>query len=251
MTNCEKNQELISRMIDGDLTGAEQSELREHIAVCPECQRLYDAFSAVSGLISDDLAEPPSNMKDNIMWEVSGKKGKITPFRRWRATLAAAACLALVLFGASKAGLFGEGEGLASLRNLSGNRDAQSQAADTLPAGYGAMKSGEAAIVATLTCNGTEYAISDTAVYEELCSVIAPAEAADAADSGVQSTSLTAPPASEASRAKGYTLLTADGKAFEIILHDDGLYCREDGGEAYLSAGSSQEFLTLVEQITK
>ena len=45
MTDCEKCREMISCLLDGELSQAEQSFVREHIAACPECRSVYDAFS--------------------------------------------------------------------------------------------------------------------------------------------------------------------------------------------------------------
>lgn len=44
MIDCEKCREMISCLLDGELSQAEQSLVREHIASCPECRSVYDAF---------------------------------------------------------------------------------------------------------------------------------------------------------------------------------------------------------------
>ena len=45
MTKCKTYQELISRMIDEDLTEAERSELSKHVKRCPDCAAVYVAFA--------------------------------------------------------------------------------------------------------------------------------------------------------------------------------------------------------------
>lgn len=47
MTDCEKCREMISCLLDGELSQAEQSFVREHIAACPECRSVYDALSLI------------------------------------------------------------------------------------------------------------------------------------------------------------------------------------------------------------
>ena len=48
MQDCAYMQELISRMIDGELDADEQAVLAKHLEDCPACRTMYDAFNAVS-----------------------------------------------------------------------------------------------------------------------------------------------------------------------------------------------------------
>ena len=102
MSGCEYYQELISRMLDEDLSRDERAALAEHLGTCRECAAMYQAFSALSDTISSDLEEPPEELCDNIMAEL--RRSEIV--RRNRRTglsrqvknlIAAAACAALVL----------------------------------------------------------------------------------------------------------------------------------------------------------
>lgn len=102
MSGCEYYQELISRMLDEDLSRDERAALAEHLGTCRECAAMYQAFSALSDTISSDLAEPPEELCDNIMAEL--RRSEI--IRRNRRTglsrqvknlIAVAACAALVL----------------------------------------------------------------------------------------------------------------------------------------------------------
>lgn len=100
MKQCAAMQELISRLLDGDLDAAEQAALAEHLVVCPECQALYEAFSAVSGALRKQQEEPPERLHENVMAAVRrdamGKRNRRAR-RRWGALLSAAAVAALAI----------------------------------------------------------------------------------------------------------------------------------------------------------
>lgn len=100
----EKCIELISCLLDGELSEREEAEVREHIAACPECKSVYDAFAALSGSVSQ-LEEPPEWLHEDIMSAVSRERRK-KPRVIWLRTLSAAACLALVVLAGVKFGLF-------------------------------------------------------------------------------------------------------------------------------------------------
>lgn len=109
MEQCAAMQELISRLLDGDLDAAEQAALAEHLAVCPECKALYEAFSAVSGALEEQQEEPPERLHENVMAAVRrdamGKRNRRAR-RRWGALLSAAAVAALAIglrFGLNRA----------------------------------------------------------------------------------------------------------------------------------------------------
>lgn len=100
MEQCAAMQELISRLLDEDLNAAERAALAEHLAVCPECQALYEAFSAVSGALRKQQEEPPARLHENVMAAVRrdamGKRNRRAR-RRWGALLSAAAVAALAI----------------------------------------------------------------------------------------------------------------------------------------------------------
>lgn len=102
MSSCEYYQEMISRMIDDELSEAERTVLARHLDTCPECSALYAAFNGLSAAIADDLAEPPEDLSDNIMAELrrADIQAKNRRKPRWWGALAAAACLALVIMAA-------------------------------------------------------------------------------------------------------------------------------------------------------
>lgn len=100
MSGCEQNQELISRMLDEDLSEEEKALVAEHLRVCPDCAALYAAFSGLSGAIQGDLEEPPASLRETVMAavrrEALAEKRPLRLSRPMRSFLAAAACLALL-----------------------------------------------------------------------------------------------------------------------------------------------------------
>lgn len=108
MIDCEKCREMISCLLDGELSQAEQSLVREHIAACPECRSVYDAFSAVSAQLHEE--EPlPDGLHEKIMSGIKARPKKKTGIV-WIKYLSAAACLALVIFAGVKSGMLSPAE---------------------------------------------------------------------------------------------------------------------------------------------
>lgn len=102
MNSCEYYQELISRMIDDELSAEESAVLAQHLESCPECSAMYQAFSGISQAIAEDMEEPPEYLRESIMAELRReqiKKENRKKFR-WKNVLATAACLAVVVAAA-------------------------------------------------------------------------------------------------------------------------------------------------------
>lgn len=102
MSSCEYYQELISRLVDEELSAGEQAVLVSHLEHCPDCAALVQAFQSISAVIAEDLAEPPEALSENVMAvlrreEITAKNRKKI---RWKGPLATAACLALVIAAA-------------------------------------------------------------------------------------------------------------------------------------------------------
>ncbi len=99
MSRCEQYQEWISRMVDGDLSGAEERELREHVKTCPECALLYQAFSALSDEMQSDLEDVPLDLRESVMADV--RREEIRRRNRipsiLRGVMSVAACAAIVV----------------------------------------------------------------------------------------------------------------------------------------------------------
>lgn len=99
MTECEKIQEKLSEMLDGELSEADEAEARAHIAHCPDCAALYAAFSA----LSEAAAEPedvPDELHAAVMDRVRRAEKAVKfqkNFQRWRPIALAAACLVVLV----------------------------------------------------------------------------------------------------------------------------------------------------------
>ena len=104
MSDCTKYIELISSMVDGELSAEQELELRTHIEHCDECRKVYEAFMGISDALSEDLVEPPEMLTKGIMFKINMQKKGKNRFAIGRFT-AIAACLALILFGASHFGI--------------------------------------------------------------------------------------------------------------------------------------------------
>lgn len=104
MTGCEYYQELISRMLDDDLSKAERDELAEHVKRCPDCAAVYVAFRSLSENIGGELEEVPEDLHEKIMSDARREHLRVrnraaTASRRWHYVLTAAACLVLIVAG--------------------------------------------------------------------------------------------------------------------------------------------------------
>lgn len=105
MNECEKYQEMISAMLDGELGGVEHEQLIAHMSSCAECRELYELLSAVTGSGLWELPEAPEGLHEHIMSGVkaaAAEKKKQGLSRRLRPWMATAACLVLiagVIFG--------------------------------------------------------------------------------------------------------------------------------------------------------
>lgn len=102
MSSCEYYQELISRMVDEELSAEEQAVLVSHLEHCPDCAALYQAFQSISGVIAEDLEEPPEALSENVMAALRREeiKNKNRKTLRWKGPLATAACLTVVIAAA-------------------------------------------------------------------------------------------------------------------------------------------------------
>lgn len=102
MSSCEYYQELISRMVDEELSAEEQAVLAPHLEHCPDCAALYQAFQRISGVIAEGLEEPPEALSENVMAALWREqiKNKNRKTMRWKGPLATAACLAVVIAAA-------------------------------------------------------------------------------------------------------------------------------------------------------
>lgn len=110
MSGCEYYQELISRMLDEDISRDERAALAEHLGTCRECAAMYQAFSALSDTISSGMVDPPEELTDNIMAELRRseirRNNRRMP-RQMKNLIAAAACAAVVIAAVGGAAIVG------------------------------------------------------------------------------------------------------------------------------------------------
>ena len=88
---------LVSAVIDGEATDEERAELAAHIAECPECAALLEAYSAVGAELADGV-EPPAKLAEGIMYRVKNEKKK-RRFAFGRFTAIAAAAIVIIFAG--------------------------------------------------------------------------------------------------------------------------------------------------------
>ena len=99
MMECEYYRELISCLVDGELSEAEEKELADHLNVCPECAALHAAFADLSSLMEEDMEDAPESLCANVMAEL--RRAEIIKKNRRKsavkAVLATAACAVFVI----------------------------------------------------------------------------------------------------------------------------------------------------------
>ena len=109
MTECERYQELISRMADEELAKSERAALSAHMEHCSQCNAMYAVFSNLSEIIGQDTEPLPEGLHENIMADIRRsaiKQRNVKERRRFvipkpfRNVIAAAACAAVVIFAA-------------------------------------------------------------------------------------------------------------------------------------------------------
>ena len=66
MNDCQKIQEMISAMLDGELLAKEREAIEEHIAACHKCAAMYADFTALSGVFEESREEVPANLHTKI-----------------------------------------------------------------------------------------------------------------------------------------------------------------------------------------
>ena len=135
MKDCAYYQELISRLIDREITPEEGEELAAHARECAECRAVYTAFVSLSDMLSSDLVEAPEELSETVMAEIrraelwkKNRRPRRAP-RRW-AALAASAVLVIGLGALTLPRLLGrKGAAPAANREMLYSAEAPAQAA--------------------------------------------------------------------------------------------------------------------------
>ena len=105
MNSCEYYQELISRLVDGEVNRDEYADLMAHMKDCSRCNAMYAVFHDLSEILAEEENEElPEGLHENIMAGVRRsaieKQNRRRRSHLVRNVLTAAACAALVLFAA-------------------------------------------------------------------------------------------------------------------------------------------------------
>lgn len=105
MNSCAYYQELISTLVDGEISREEHEALMLHLNTCSRCNAMYAVFHDLSDILSEEAPPLPEGLHENIMAGVrrSELMKKNRRMRRigLRTALTAAACAVLVLFAAA------------------------------------------------------------------------------------------------------------------------------------------------------
>ena len=104
MNSCAYYQELISSLVDGELSEEENEALMLHLNTCSRCNAMYAVFHDLSDILSEDPEPLPEGLHENIMAGVRRseimKKNRRMRRIGLRTAMTAAACAVLVLFAA-------------------------------------------------------------------------------------------------------------------------------------------------------
>lgn len=98
--NCDTALEMMSAMLDGELTQEESEQLQAHLAACESCRAVYAELAAIDSAVAADQAEPPEALHDAVMAAIcTGQNRKKTgKIRTWLVIgIAAAAALTLAV----------------------------------------------------------------------------------------------------------------------------------------------------------
>ena len=168
MRSCSEYQELISRLLDEDLSADEQAELERHVSGCAECRAMLDAFRSLSGALAEDLEEVPAGLHESIMADARREalRRRQAP-KRVRRFLAMAACAALVILAAAAnlPKLQHDAAMLAAPKEAASGETAYLEAADETTAEAPAEEPAEAEPAASASDRGEQYAADDAAAY--------------------------------------------------------------------------------------
>ena len=108
MKDCLEYEELISALVDGEVSDKDRVRLKAHLETCPACAELFAAYRSMSKTVAAPEVEPPETLRDNVMRQVKGERResrKVIFIRRF-AGIAAALVVVAGLYIVGK-GLFG------------------------------------------------------------------------------------------------------------------------------------------------
>lgn len=128
MNGCDKFESLLARFIHGEVLLHEKEDLERHLAVCAECEKLYEDITGIDRLLKASphkLVDPPPYLRAKILANLPEEQA--VPFGRgwakWAAGVAAAAACALVAVALYR-GAAPKGDRVASLTSPPGESGA-------------------------------------------------------------------------------------------------------------------------------
>lgn len=81
MTPCDRYQEQLSCLLDGELSPEERRKLAAHIRTCPDCRGMYEAFRGLSAVLAEETVAPPEDLTARIMSAVRAAPAPAHPSR--------------------------------------------------------------------------------------------------------------------------------------------------------------------------
>lgn len=116
MKDCEEYQDACSAYLDGELTKAEETQLKAHLAVCPACEAYYKALQDLHTKCEPEKVTIPENLHENIMACIMEEAQKnVVPIEKRRRrppmfTMVAAAAVVVILATTGRLGDLTQGQ---------------------------------------------------------------------------------------------------------------------------------------------
>lgn len=96
MQDCSRYDEMLSALIDGELSEAEVRELRAHLETCADCQRYLQLLETMHEGLCHELPDPPEALRRGVAYKIGlEKKRRFGAFGHW-AVSAAVFCIVLL-----------------------------------------------------------------------------------------------------------------------------------------------------------
>lgn len=269
MSGCDRYLEMISELVDGELTEPHKTELLEHLEACPGCRRVYDAFSAISLSLGETAA--PEGFAADVMAAVktqggSGSKRTRRPGKSLVRRLALAACIVLAVLASVRLALPSDNLvsgssaepqaaqfGVAAAPGELGPRELEQDAAGEQPAANDAEPPSEAADGASPELCGLPGAGGFPLDLDSVTSIDVDGGAGRRTISDGEHilliASLLCPADGEAPQELGDAYCSlgfnfeGGSSTFDVYVSGGALFCRADGGEAYAAEGSPDQLL--------
>ena len=141
MQDCSRSGELLSALVDDELSEEEARELDTHLATCARCRSDLRLLQTLHEELGQALPDPPETLRSGIMYKVGlEKKRRFGAFWRWAAS---AAVFVFALLGVVKL----TGNDLKSMRSVTADaaKSVASTVADAAADGFDYIRENDAA----------------------------------------------------------------------------------------------------------